>query len=1261
MTYVRPQLQLFQEFQQAPTAVVQNLNAFVFGPNYGLFRFGVAAEKALIGLGAYDMSAPETYLWPNKPSGSLIDTAYAKLFVDNAWLKYAQVNNDAANPLVTVGANERNKLRAAPRIGTGEKVVVGPHFDAGGYFIGKVGLPEAYYWTPAANFTVGVGAGTLNYVTTEDLTGTTAIPANATTSGVIVQGPNGIAMDWDTSAPVKAPRVITVTDVGLISSFTLTLKPALRKTAIDSDIDLVTPYTIAHNNAALAATLVGAALTVDFQAGDSVNAIRAVIVAVPAIVAAYDVSAVTGVGTGVACTIKDQDATGITVATRLLPHAWRVKVFENDWVFQTANGVARTAALLRDVKLGDRVRLVVTPASTGVPVEILSKVVGFEPDYTLPALGTPAADSDNQTTQAGDDLSAGVAMVVAGTDNQRLFDGANTKLFSLSGADNYLFPDLARGVLSDTYTVTITTAGLKGVARATISNLSGTYYRANVKIESVGADDGQLYLGGNLFINLDKGGTDPDAIFQVGDVYTVSPAAPYTAVTNEAVSGTYGGSRNTTYLVEVLRGGKFTRATEVVVGLQTAAGTVLSTSLASWVGGDVDDEYVLECTSAGSLASAAFRLTSQRGDNQNSVAFAAVATPQPVGGVGLQLAFSVDVAFTVGDYWVVKVFAARPQVKVTDSAGIDQSVTVVATAGGAIALGLNGGYITFPSNVNGGLNLGERYTVAATASLPSAVQTLVLSDEVPVAVACGLQADGVTVNYTPDRFQAELYLFRQGVEIPSEQHDPLAVPGSYNWRAALANLTVNPDITLQDSEWVDGLGVMPYLELWYGDLYSQYRALLTDYSDTIYSIDDLAAVATELGTVDVDNPLAQAVYKALENSGQARVYFMAVPTNNVAGYNAVLDKASLIDTVYAFVPVSRDENILNAVIAHINSMSSATNKKWRITFFGRELPVRTDVLTQATNPLSVNWLATIINDPRIPGTHYRKVVLSTTDSLLANMRAGDEVRFKYTTDAWGNEAYATGVVGEVESDTVFYLVDSLPSSVPVASRIEAYHPLSVAEQATAVKNMATAYYNRRAYLAFPADLWNAGVLYTSEFAAAAIAGLCSSVVPQQGLTFTQLVGFDDLPTVYSTFNAAQLDEIASGGTFIVMQDMVGSQVYVRHQISTKASGGNLNETELSLVKNLDAISYFFAGQLTQYIGRYNVTPELLTAIRTQVENGLAYLGSLTSVGLLGPMILLEGTQVRTIQQHPTLKDRIVIILQVALPAPLNVIEMHIVV
>ena len=60
MTYVKPQLQVFQEFRQAPQAVVRNLNAFIFGANYQLFRYAEAAEKALIGVGAYDKDNPTT-------------------------------------------------------------------------------------------------------------------------------------------------------------------------------------------------------------------------------------------------------------------------------------------------------------------------------------------------------------------------------------------------------------------------------------------------------------------------------------------------------------------------------------------------------------------------------------------------------------------------------------------------------------------------------------------------------------------------------------------------------------------------------------------------------------------------------------------------------------------------------------------------------------------------------------------------------------------------------------------------------------------------------------------------------------------------------------------------------------------------------------------------------------------------------------------------------------------------------------------------
>ena len=49
-TYILPQVQVFQVFRQLPTEVIKNLNAFVFGPQYQLFRYGVSAEKALSGL-----------------------------------------------------------------------------------------------------------------------------------------------------------------------------------------------------------------------------------------------------------------------------------------------------------------------------------------------------------------------------------------------------------------------------------------------------------------------------------------------------------------------------------------------------------------------------------------------------------------------------------------------------------------------------------------------------------------------------------------------------------------------------------------------------------------------------------------------------------------------------------------------------------------------------------------------------------------------------------------------------------------------------------------------------------------------------------------------------------------------------------------------------------------------------------------------------------------------------------------------------------
>jgi hypothetical protein len=130
-----------------------------------------------------------------------------------------------------------------------------------------------------------------------------------------------------------------------------------------------------------------------------------------------------------------------------------------------------------------------------------------------------------------------------------------------------------------------------------------------------------------------------------------------------------------------------------------------------------------------------------------------------------------------------------------------------------------------------------------------------------------------------------------------------------------------------------------------------------------------------------------------------------------------------------------------------------------------------------------------------------------------------------------------------------------------------------------------------------------------------------------------------------------------------MQDMAGGEVYVRHQISSATADGNLLTTELNVTKNLDAISYYFAGVLQPFIGRYNITPELLTVLRTQVKNGLNYMSSeQTGAGLLGPMIIGgDNTAIRSLEQHPTLQDHVVIICDLQLPLPMNVIQLRLVV
>jgi len=1309
-SYVKPQVQVFQEFQVLPTAVVQNLNAFVFGANYQLFRYSVAAEKALVGLGAYDNSTDTEYAYPGQPAGSIVDQDYVSLYMDTVWAQYLQIASAAANPLNVVSVAERNKLRAAPVIGTaqegrtaGPADIAGVDMDSGGYYVGQVDLPEDYYFYPLLGETnswktdISTSSGedaTLTYVTSEGLTGTVAV-TNADDplgAGVWTVGPDGLQLDLDAGVDSElwSPMVVRFTDTAGTSYFDMSIDTTAIKTMVDWAVDELLPLTvnITVSNGANAVSWsdVTKVLTInlDNTSPDSseytLTALRAALVGDSDIASYFDFTVVTGTGANNTTKAIDQDAASVATGADVIVirDQYRIRLTPNPYTFKTANGYSRSAHFKnRDVVVGDRIRYLVVDSLSATHTGT-STVVGLEADKSLPTIADPTVDAANEATQTGTTLAAGTAIVAAGADNQRDFDGANTKVFALDAGNVKYTGELSTGIVDDSFLVTITVSGLEGTAYATVESVNGSYYREDVPIEVVGADDGQIYIGRNLYINLDKGAGDSDAVFQVGDTYTFSTdiEAPYTAVAAATLTsaGAFIGTSDTTYKVEVIRGGVFDRIVNVIDGLQQPAAAVFSMANMdwdAWLGGDIDDEYVLTCTLGGNITTSEFGLESQLGDDATGIQFAA-AVDSALGGKGLVGQFDVDDTFTIGDYWVIKVNAARPQVRITDTAGIDNSSVVVINDAVAAALGGYGATIAFPANTNteggfcanGGLIKDDAFYVVCTAEADAAVKTLVLSDDMPAAVTEGLNVSSVS-NPAPSNFGVWLYLVQASNEITTKKTQ--SAP-DYNWETDADGITVNDDISVQDATWYEDDGSLPWLAVYAASMYVEYRALLPALSDSIHSITDINDVSTELGTITPDNPLAQGVYNSLSNSGNRAVYYMALATDDAAGYDGVLAAASLSSDVYGFVPLTRNTTILNTVEAHINSMSTETNKRWRIGFVGTQMATNVAVYNEAENPFSEVYKVTIADDPLVAGSQYTLVTFWRADGItpapteiLTDVVVGDDLRVSYTTDGWGDAVYTTYQVASLVSNTSLKLVAGPAAAISVATKAEVWHDYTVAQLATAVAAVSAGFANRRMYHVFPDQLNLDGDTQTSEFGAAAVAGLNSSVAPQQGLTNIELNGFDDLPMVYSTFSYTQLNEMAEDGTFIIMQDVSGGRIYIRHQLSTATADGNLNTTELSVTKNLDSISYYFAAKLEPFIGRYNVTPELLDVLRTQIADGLMYLGSFTSVGLLGPQVILEGTSIQSIEQHATLEDRVVAIVNIVLPYPLNVLELHLVV
>lgn len=841
-----------------------------------------------------------------------------------------------------------------------------------------------------------------------------------------------------------------------------------------------------------------------------------------------------------------QDLAGGGYGTQTVVSGYQNRILSSAVNFR-ANGddYPRDDSLLdRDVQVGDIVH--VRAVVSAVVYDLWTYVAGFVANRTAAAVASATSDSNNAGTQGASSASHSQT---AGPVN--CVDILSVNQSSYNG--------LATGDINETYTITVigsSTGGDFTTARLRVTSLSGNDDVASVTpaasnspttIGTRGATvTFKFTAGGACSISADDAGVTENDLIE-GQEWEVTVHQAFTAPTPTS-GGTYNGDADTTYIVEVSRGGRYA-------------------------------------------------------DSQ------------------------------------------QPQITVTTNDGSDISgPTTVTATNTAVPIGTQGATIKFSDTA---LCQGDRYYVICTASTNGPIRTLILGNNLDSNVIAGTDCD------------ITLYIAKT---VQLSQNRTGFAP-AVNWSTTATQLCVETGAIAYDPTWTDEgvpqpLNVTSNSAQGFGRVYVQYRAWRQDLVGIVGSIADIGDLTSLVpGPITPDNPLSYGLSKALQNCNGTPVSYSAVQDpNDPESWVTMLGTLEGRPDVYNLVPLTYDRTVLNAYQAHVDDQSGASQNSFRVAFFGLENPPTTALVSAATSKNQGVVMATLADDPQTAGTQYTLLSVPAANSQFVTngVRAGDIVRFLYTSDGFGNSTYSEFVVEAVVNEDQLRLADGADAAVSVAQKMEVWRNLNASEQAAQIAASAGAWADRRIRAVWPDTIGDGGLSVPGYHLCAALAGLVSGVVPHQGLTELQVKGFDDVSRTTRLFSRAQLDSMAAAGVWIVTQDPRTGTIYSRHALTT-GPYADVNQREEEITRNVDSISFQFFDTYAPYIGVSNVTPSMEGILRAETLSTIQFLRNANFTPRLGAQ-LIDAT-IDQLYASPTLKDTYVVQLSLQLPYPLNNIQL----
>ena len=580
---------------------------------------------------------------------------------------------------------------------------------------------------------------------------------------------------------------------------------------------------------------------------------------------------------------------------------------------------------------------------------------------------------------------------------------------------------------------------------------------------------------------------------------------------------------------------------------------------------------------------------------------------------------------------------------------VDTSSIVLPKADTYFNLGSLGVRAKFSSGVFGDYFIaGDAYYVPVTSEKYGPYTVVELDEDLPEAMLS-----------EAEELRAELFLTQKSIQIPAVRD---LATDERNWTQEDSYITIKSDITTYNNSLLAATLEPARLPITAAKLFVEHRDLLQSTTSAIDSVNDLASVTAKLGTIHPDNPLAQGVYDAVLNSQNMTVYFIGVQTDDLAGYAEAIQISEKNDKVYSFVPLTFDRAIQDAVVSHVNAYSTPDVGRWRIAWLSVQDQKSSLMYDLKEDGSSYN--------PAVSGTQINLVTVEGAKFVDDGIRPNDSIRINFRLNADGVLVYDEYIVDRVRTNTSLLITTRLarPITSQAPTKVQIARNYTRSERAANIAAIGGSYNNRRVRVVFP-DTYKYGnaslgeVVLTKQgyIAAAGLAGLRSGVVPHQGLTNSEFLGATDLSKVVLEFSQNDLNVMAEKGVWLITQEVIGATPYVRHQLTTDER--SLNTSEDSITTNVDSISYALKDVLAPFIGRYNVNPENVLAVRYAVAEQLRYRANDTFVARAGNQLVsfVDKDDIVRIAQNQTYKDRIDVEVRLHVPYPLNYINLRLVV